>query len=131
MLFGHARHALAVLQPFGVFKAEVEFFLERVRILIAADGDVAREQWDVPPDDIDVHHARADVQQRDGLAGGTARVPGLIDLLREEFAVPVEEIYPFRKIVINPARHNEDQIREFAPRLTIAVGLALRSFDTP
>jgi Tfp pilus assembly PilM family ATPase len=52
-------------------------------------------------------------------------------LLREEFAVPVEELYPFRKIVINPAHHNEEQIRELAPRLAIAVGLALRSFDQP
>src|SRR6195256_5899522 len=67
--------------------------------------------------------------QRIVVAGGTARVPGLMDVLREEFAVPVEEMYPFRKIVINPARHNEDQIRELAPRLAIAVGLALRSFD--
>jgi len=58
-------------------------------------------------------------------------VPGLMDVLREEFAIPVEEMYPFRKIVINPARHSEDQIRELAPRLAIAVGLALRSFDEP
>jgi type IV pilus assembly protein PilM len=65
------------------------------------------------------------------VAGGSARVPGLMDVLREEFAVPVEEMYPFRKIVINPGRHNEEQIRELAPRLAIAVGLALRSFDEP
>src|ERR1700726_2228258 len=65
------------------------------------------------------------------VAGGSSRVPGLMDVLREEFAVPVEEMYPFRKIVINPARHNEEQIRELAPRLAIAVGLALRSFDEP
>jgi type IV pilus assembly protein PilM len=69
--------------------------------------------------------------QRIYVAGGTARVPGVVDLLREEFAVPVEELYPFRKVVINPGRHNEDQVRELAPRLAIAVGLALRSFDTP
>ncbi|MGO9640070.1 MAG: type IV pilus assembly protein PilM [Candidatus Acidiferrales bacterium] len=69
--------------------------------------------------------------QRIYVGGGTARVPGLVDLLREEFAMPVEELYPFRKIVINPGRHNEDQIRELAPRLAIAVGLALRSFDQP
>ncbi len=69
--------------------------------------------------------------QRIFLAGGTARVPGLVDLLREEFAMPVEELYPFRKIVINPGRHNEEEIRRLAPRLAIAVGLALRSFDTP
>jgi type IV pilus assembly protein PilM len=67
--------------------------------------------------------------QRICVAGGTARVPGLVDLLREEFAMPVEELYPFRRIVVNPARHNEDQIRELAPRLAIASGLALRSFD--
>src|ERR1039458_2762382 len=30
------------------------------------------------------------------VAGGTARVPGLLDLLKEEFAMPVEELYPFR-----------------------------------
>jgi type IV pilus assembly protein PilM len=69
--------------------------------------------------------------QRIYIAGGTARVPGLMDLLREEFAMPVEELYPFRRIVITPGRHNEDEIREFAPRLAIAVGLALRSFDEP
>ena len=69
--------------------------------------------------------------QRIYLAGGTARVPGLVELLREEFAMPVEELYPFRKITINPAKHSEDQIREFAARLAISVGLALRSFDTP
>jgi type IV pilus assembly protein PilM len=67
--------------------------------------------------------------QRICVAGGTARVPGLVDLLREEFAMPVEELYPFRRIIINPSRHSEDQIRELAPRLAIAVGLALRSFD--
>jgi type IV pilus assembly protein PilM len=64
------------------------------------------------------------------VAGGTARVPGLLDLLREEFAVPVEELYPFRKVAINPGRHDESHLREIAPRLAIAVGLALRSFDT-
>jgi type IV pilus assembly protein PilM len=63
------------------------------------------------------------------VAGGSSRVPGLMDVLREEFAVPVEEMYPFRKITIDPARHNEEEIRELAPRLAIAVGLALRSFD--
>jgi type IV pilus assembly protein PilM len=63
------------------------------------------------------------------VAGGTARVPGLLDLLREEFAVPVEELYPFRKVAINPGRHDESHLREIAPRLAIAVGLALRSFD--
>jgi len=47
-----------------------------------------------------------------------------------KFAIPVEEMYPFRKIVINPARHNEEQIRELAPRLAIAV-VGAQSFDEP
>src|SRR5271165_7325221 len=64
------------------------------------------------------------------VAGGTARVPGLLDLLKEEFAMPVEELYPFRKISINPGRHDENHLRDLAPRLAIAMGLALRSFDT-
>lgn len=67
--------------------------------------------------------------QRIVVAGGTARVPGLVDLLREEFAMPVEELNPFRRVLVNPSRHADDQIRELAPRLAIAVGLALRSFD--
>ena len=67
--------------------------------------------------------------QRIVVAGGTARVPGLVDLLREEFAMPVEELNPFRRVLINPSRHSDDQIRDIAPRLVIAVGLALRSFD--
>src|ERR1700736_2588295 len=65
------------------------------------------------------------------LGGGTTRVPGLLDLLKEEFAMPVEELYPFRKIAINSGRHDENQLRELAPRLAIAVGPALMSFDTP
>src|SRR6202140_3007117 len=63
------------------------------------------------------------------VAGGSSRVAGLVDLLREEFAMPVEELNPFRKVLVNPSRHSDDQIREMSPRLAIAVGLALRSFD--
>jgi len=69
--------------------------------------------------------------QRIYVAGGACKVQGLMDLLREEFSVPVEEMDPFRKVVINPGQHNEYMVRQLAPRLAIAVGLALRSFDTP
>src|SRR5579862_4907805 len=51
------------------------------------------------------------------VAGGTARVPGLLDLLREEFAMPVEELYPFRKIGVTPGQFDESQLRDMAPRL--------------
>jgi type IV pilus assembly protein PilM len=63
--------------------------------------------------------------------GGSTTAPGLRQQVKEEFAMPVEELYPFRKVAINPGRHDESQLRDLAPRLAIAVGLALRSFDTP
>jgi hypothetical protein len=63
--------------------------------------------------------------------GRLAEAEQILDLLKEEFAMPVEELYPFRKVAINPGRHDESQLRDLAPRLAIAVGLALRSFDTP
>ncbi len=50
------------------------------------------------------------------VAGGTARIEGLIDLLKEEFNIPVEILNPFQKVTIGP-------------RMTVAMGLALRSFD--
>src|ERR1700731_2546016 len=42
------------------------------------------------------------------VAGGTARVPGLVDLFHEEFAMPVEELNPFRKVLIDPGKHSDD-----------------------
>src|ERR1700704_2153250 len=67
--------------------------------------------------------------QRIVVAGGTARVPGVGDLLREELAGAGGGVKHFRKLIINRSRHSDEQIRELAPRLAIAVGLALRSFD--
>ena len=65
------------------------------------------------------------------LAGGTARIEGLADLLKEEFNVPVEVMDPFRKVHINPSRFDVSFTAEIAPSLCVATGLALRSFDTP
>ncbi len=67
--------------------------------------------------------------QRILVAGGTARVPGLVDLLREEFAMPVEELNPFRKVLINPGKHSDDQIRvdtgAALPAVFIGAGVVL------
>ncbi|MFQ5777220.1 MAG: type IV pilus assembly protein PilM [Terriglobia bacterium] len=62
-------------------------------------------------------------------AGGAARTPGLLDMLREEFQMGVEEIDPFRNIRYNPDKFSDDYIREISPRLAVCVGLGLRSFD--
>ena len=65
------------------------------------------------------------------LAGGTAKVEGLLELLKEEFNVPIEMMDPFRKVNINPLRFDMGYTAEVSPRLCVAVGLALRSFDAP
>ena len=62
-------------------------------------------------------------------AGGAARTPGLLDMLREEFQMPVDEIDPFRRITYNPGKFSDEYIRAIAPRLAVCVGLGLRSFD--
>ncbi|MGH9892523.1 MAG: type IV pilus assembly protein PilM [bacterium] len=62
-------------------------------------------------------------------AGGAARTPGLLDMLKEEFQMAVDEIDPFRRITYNPGKFSDDYIREIAPRLAVCVGLGLRSFD--
>jgi len=62
-------------------------------------------------------------------AGGAARTPGLLDMLKEEFQMPVDELDPFRRITYNPGKFSDDYIREIAPRLAVCVGLGLRSFD--
>ena len=61
------------------------------------------------------------------VSGGAARIHLLLDYLRESFAIPVEELNPFRKIDVNPVSDREEELRKLAPRLAIAVGLALRS----
>jgi type IV pilus assembly protein PilM len=63
------------------------------------------------------------------VAGGTSRIEGLVDLLKEEFNVPVEIMNPFLRVSVDPAKFDRAFIDEIGPRMTVAVGLALRSFD--
>jgi len=65
------------------------------------------------------------------LAGGTAKVAGLLELLKEEFNVPIEVMDPFRRVNIDPMRFDVGYTAEVAPRVCVAMGLALRSFDSP
>lgn len=65
------------------------------------------------------------------LAGGTAKITDLAEVLRGELNVPVELMDPFRKVHINPARFDTSFTAELAPMMCVATGLALRSFDTP
>jgi len=63
------------------------------------------------------------------LAGGSSRVPGLVEALRQEFSLPVEVLNPFQRIM-PPTEAAESELLERNPgQLAVAVGLALRSFD--
>src|SRR5262249_19213768 len=64
------------------------------------------------------------------MAGGSSRVPGLIEALRQEFSLPVELLNPFQR-VSSAAVPDYDAafIDQNAGQLAVAVGLALRSFE--
>lgn len=62
------------------------------------------------------------------LAGGSSKVPGLIEALRSEFSMPVEVLNPFQRVsAANIAEVG--LIDQNAGQLAVAVGLALRSFE--
>jgi type IV pilus assembly protein PilM len=63
------------------------------------------------------------------IAGGSSKVPGLVEALRQEFSLPVEVLNPFQRIM-PPADAGENEMLEQNPgQLAVAVGLALRSFE--
>ncbi len=65
------------------------------------------------------------------VAGGSSRVPGLIEALRQEFSIPVELLNPFQRIMTSSVPdHDASFIDQNAGQLAVAVGLALRSFES-
>lgn len=71
----------------------------------------------------------ADPIDRIYLAGGTARIEGLVELLERELRIPVEILDPFRKVTIKSSQFDAAYVSDVGPRMAVAVGLALRSFD--
>jgi len=63
------------------------------------------------------------------LAGGSSKVPGLIESLRQEFSIPVELFNPFQKIA-PPMGMGAELVEQNAGQMAVAVGLALRSFES-
>ena len=63
------------------------------------------------------------------MAGGSARVYGLADVLKQELGIPVEELNPFRKIKFEHTGDTADVVALNGPRMAVAVGLALRNFE--
>jgi type IV pilus assembly protein PilM len=64
------------------------------------------------------------------VAGGSSRVPGLIEALRQEFSIPVELLNPFQRVMTSSVSDLDASfIDQNAGQLAVAVGLALRSFQ--
>ena len=63
------------------------------------------------------------------LAGGSSKVPGLVEGLRQEFSMPVELFNPFQRIMPPTEGTGAELIEQNAGQFAVAVGLALRSFD--
>jgi type IV pilus assembly protein PilM len=64
-------------------------------------------------------------------AGGSARLPGLLDLMHLQLGLPVKELDPFRKILIPPGHPNEAALRDSAAQFAVAVGLGMRTQEAP
>jgi len=62
------------------------------------------------------------------LAGGCATIPGIDRICEEQIGVPVSVANPLAGMALAP-RIDEERLREDAPALMVACGLALRNFD--
>jgi type IV pilus assembly protein PilM len=60
------------------------------------------------------------------LSGGCALTPGLEQVLRDRFQVPVERMDPLRRIHHRESDFNAEWLQTISPMLAVAVGLAVR-----
>ncbi len=60
------------------------------------------------------------------LSGGTAKIPGLRELLAERFSTPVELLNPFLNVRYSEKEFNPEVLEDLGPSAAIAVGLAAR-----
>jgi type IV pilus assembly protein PilM len=67
--------------------------------------------------------------QRIYVSGGCSQVTGLLDQLKNKFKMPVEFLNPFNRIAIGKGI-DIGKLETISPSMAIAVGLALRSFDS-
>jgi len=64
------------------------------------------------------------------LAGGSSKVPGLVEGLRQEFSMPVELFNPFQRVIPPQEGLGAELVEHNPGQMAVAVGLALRSFES-
>lgn len=60
------------------------------------------------------------------LGGGSSKVPGLTDILRDVADTEVEMVNPFRSIQVSDSDFDPTYIQDISPKMSVAVGLAMR-----
>ncbi len=60
------------------------------------------------------------------LSGGCSLTPNLLQVLRDRFGVPTELLEPLRRVHYKESEFDRDWLNSIAPRLAVAVGLAIR-----
>ncbi|HMW01739.1 MAG TPA: type IV pilus assembly protein PilM [Acidobacteriota bacterium] len=63
------------------------------------------------------------------ISGGSSKIRGLTAYFSERFGIPVERFNAFNSIKVNNKKFDEEYIKELAPNMAIAVGLACRCAD--
>ena len=61
------------------------------------------------------------------VGGGSANLPGFLELLKKETGLPVEELNPFTNLIVDPKTFDPKYLKEMGPQAAVATGLALRS----
>ena len=60
------------------------------------------------------------------ICGGTSKLPTVSKILEDKLQLPVEQIDPFRNIIVDPKRFDSAYIKDVAPLAGTVVGLGLR-----
>jgi len=60
------------------------------------------------------------------LSGGGGKSAGLLAIMQEKTAVPVEIVDSFKSITVNPKHFDEEKMKDLSPLFGVAVGLATR-----
>ena len=57
-------------------------------------------------------------------------MPGLVEALRQEFSMPVELLNPFQRVMPPTEGLSAELVEQNPGQMAVAVGLALRSFES-
>jgi type IV pilus assembly protein PilM len=124
-----------IARRLGIDEAEAE----RLKLGLVPPGEHQKEieemylgtctQWILEiKKTLDLYRAKnaANPVQKIVLSGGGSRVQGLEGFIKQETGLEVSHVNPFANIRFNPKKLDESYVRNLAPEMAIAAGLAIR-----